>query len=412
MLGKSMVSTNAIVNKTDTVPVFSGYGGGTIITNCEYIGPIFSGPTITNGSTNFDINTYQINPADEGTFPWLAKLAQNFSEHRWHGLAFEYKSLSGNALSSTNTALGKVIMATQYNVYEKTFPNAQWMENSAYANAAKPSQNQVHAIECNEFLNPTKILYCNDSDNFDDKRFENIGKMSIATQGCQQINVLLGELWATYKVELLKPRQNDSGDLGAIWSFADNKAIGAAAAIGQNDTNWLGLASGYRSQFRSADLIPSNGWLASSNFDGIMIERITTGSGPTSMITFPNTFSGDVVILTESLYTTQGFHLPPVLIVDPTYTNGKIEPLLSGIGGVNSNYHAPTPYGTNVTNNYTFRTTTIATFRSTGGGRVMYDAGPNGVNVQGDNVAGMAATTELKVYIMTLPNIFPATNPN
>lgn len=37
------------------------------------------------------------------------------------GLIFEFKSMSGNALNSTNTALGQIIMSAQYDAGNAPF---------------------------------------------------------------------------------------------------------------------------------------------------------------------------------------------------------------------------------------------------------------------------------------------------
>jgi hypothetical protein len=40
-----------------------------------------------------------------------------------HGLVFEYKSMSADALNSVNTALGQVIMSVQYDAANLPFVN-------------------------------------------------------------------------------------------------------------------------------------------------------------------------------------------------------------------------------------------------------------------------------------------------
>lgn len=73
-----------------------------IITHREYIGDV-----ITSGTAGaFKTNTYYINPGLNKTFPWLSQIAQNFESYRMLGCAFEFKSMSSDALNSTNTALG------------------------------------------------------------------------------------------------------------------------------------------------------------------------------------------------------------------------------------------------------------------------------------------------------------------
>jgi hypothetical protein len=68
-----------------------------------------------NGSTAFTNTSFNINPSNALLFPWLSNIAANFSEYRFKNLRFCFNSTSANALNSTNTALGQVIMTTNYN---------------------------------------------------------------------------------------------------------------------------------------------------------------------------------------------------------------------------------------------------------------------------------------------------------
>lgn len=91
----------------------------TLITHREYIGDIISSPT----AGAFSFNTYSINPGYVGTFPWLSNIAQNFESYKMHGLVFEYKTMSVDALNSVNTALGQVILSVQYDAANAPFTN-------------------------------------------------------------------------------------------------------------------------------------------------------------------------------------------------------------------------------------------------------------------------------------------------
>ena len=51
-------------------------------------------------------------------------------------------------LSSTNTALGSVIMATQYNASAKDFVNKTPNGNYEFAQSCKPAGPMLHYIEC------------------------------------------------------------------------------------------------------------------------------------------------------------------------------------------------------------------------------------------------------------------------
>lgn len=61
---------------------------------------------VTGAAGTFNYSTWQLNPGQKSLFPWLAGIASNFESYKFHGLVFEYKSMSADALNSTNTALG------------------------------------------------------------------------------------------------------------------------------------------------------------------------------------------------------------------------------------------------------------------------------------------------------------------
>ena len=84
--------------------------GGTILRHREYLGAI----TSSSSANSFKIQTYPLNPAQSDTFPWLSTIAQNYEEYRPNGMMFEFRSTASDAIaSSTNLALGQVMMCTQ-----------------------------------------------------------------------------------------------------------------------------------------------------------------------------------------------------------------------------------------------------------------------------------------------------------
>lgn len=222
--GDYTIKTNSITG-TDAVPMFGG--NGTRVKNKEFIKDISSSAT----AGLFKLERFRINPADSNTFPWLSEVAEQFSEYRLHGLMFEYKTTSADALNSTNTALGTVVMATQYNAYEEPFNNKQFMENSTYACSTKPSCNLIHGIECARFENPQEVMYtAAGTPSEGDLRMYDLGTFSIATVGLQGTSVTVGELWVTYDCEFLKPREITSPDL--ISHFGNQVGVAGATPFG------------------------------------------------------------------------------------------------------------------------------------------------------------------------------------
>jgi len=200
--GDYTVSQNAILNAN-----FKN-ATGTVITHREYITDVYSG-SIPGGSTStaFDISSYPINPGQTRTFPWLASIASNYEEYEILGMVFSFVATSGDSVASTNTSLGSVILATEYDPTKPAFANKQAMENYQFSSSAKPSQSQVHAIECKKNLTPVKMLYVRTGAlTGTDLRWTDFANFHIATVGHPSAGVNLGELWCTYKIKLNKPR--------------------------------------------------------------------------------------------------------------------------------------------------------------------------------------------------------------
>jgi len=178
--------------------------GSVVISNKEYLADIKASPT----AGMLAMSSYNINPGDENTFPWLATIARNFQEYRLEGVAFMYRSLYSDSTSGVSGAQGAVIMSTQYDPTEAQPDTKQELENSEFAQSGKPSQSMTHFIECAKNLTPLSNLYIATSPEQlkGDKRFYNFGTFNIANQGVPATAATLGELWISYQVRLYKPK--------------------------------------------------------------------------------------------------------------------------------------------------------------------------------------------------------------
>lgn len=175
----------------------------------------FLGDVISSGTAGaFKIDSYAINPGLPASFPWLSQVCgSTFQQHRINGLTYEFRSMSSDALNSTNTALGSVIMATDYDSPDAVFTTKQQMENTEFGVSCKPSVNMLHAIECSRGQTPVNELYIRAYANppNTDLRLYDLGRFSIATVGCQGASVNLGELWATYDIDCFKAIEQPPG---------------------------------------------------------------------------------------------------------------------------------------------------------------------------------------------------------
>lgn len=217
-------------------------GGGTVIRFQEYLTDIYTTSNVGNPAA-FNIQSFFINPANVDTFPWLSQIAANYEQYQIEGLLFEFKSTSADALNSTNSALGSVMMATQYDSLDTVFRTKAEMLNYEYSVSGKPSDNLVHMIECAPTQSTLSALYTLDGavPTGADARFYHLGRFSIATVGFQAASVNIGQLHITYQVRLMKPKLYST--IGLASDYAVAQVVGASAYTNAQpipQTNFIG----------------------------------------------------------------------------------------------------------------------------------------------------------------------------
>lgn len=208
--------------------------GGTIIRHREYLGPIVTSAT----AGQFDITSYPLNPAQSSTFPWLSQLAANYEEYKPNGLMFEFRSTASDAIaSSTNLALGQVMMCTQYDPTDPEFSSDIELLNYSWAQSGKVSDNVQHFVECDPKQSPLSHLYtrAGSESSPSDLRFSDFGRFSIATQGLQGTSVQIGQLWVTYEFIMYKPKLGeDQAEGGGIFMYQNRSGSVTSAVIWGN----------------------------------------------------------------------------------------------------------------------------------------------------------------------------------
>lgn len=199
--GDYKVRVNSLIHPSmdDQVPNVGNGRGSIRVRHREYLGDVF-------GSKNFHNLSYQINPANQNTFPWLSQIALNFEQWRPLGMIFEFRTMSSDTQISTSTALGTVVLATEYNSLAPGFVSKQSMENSQFVVSTKPSCSVMHPIECDLSQTPNQPLYVRlPSSSSGDARLYDLGNFQIATQGMLVDDSNQGELWLSYDIEFYKP---------------------------------------------------------------------------------------------------------------------------------------------------------------------------------------------------------------
>lgn len=275
--GDYTFNKNSIINPDDQIPMIRNGRPTHIITHREFITDIKSGAANT-----FNILKVPIQPGLGSSFPWLNSIAQQYSQYIIHGMIFEFKSTSSDALNSTNTALGSVNMAVQYNANDADPLNKQQMENLAFSTSDKPSHSFMMGVECAYNQTQQPILNVRVGGTLasnNDLRFFDLGNMYIAVSGMQAANVTIGELYVTYQIEFMKERMGNSPDLVAHFQLGG--AINNAAIFGTPTLS------------------------STSNFRGIVLDNAT------ATVTFPNDFTGNVILIYQILNTNSNLSAPP-----------------------------------------------------------------------------------------------------
>lgn len=219
----------------------------------EYLGDVVTGPSSVG---QFYQQSIRINPGNLAFAPWLATIAQNYDQWVANGIVFEFRSMSSDYTAAA--ALGSVIFATQYDMYEPPFANKQEMLNTSYANEAKPTDRIVHGVECALDQTPNWIKYvrsgqvqANDPQLAGDLDEFDLGIFTWATQGSgAPINTPLGSLYVYYDITLMKEKPyngiptrgplNMRGDSGAVVAGVYTNATPLNALIA---TTWYSIGN-------------------------------------------------------------------------------------------------------------------------------------------------------------------------
>lgn len=306
--GDYKVENNALLEGGGNIdampPIVNKSTSGTTFRRSEYICDIIT--HATPGS--FKIQSFSVNPGLESTFEWLSQVAANYEEYVMEGIYFEFRSMSADALNSTNTALGQVIMAAQYNAALPSFVNKQQMENYEGGMSSKPSISSRFFLECAKNQTILDDLYIRNGavPSGQDQRLYDIANFQIATNGFQAANVNIGELHVCYQIGLRKPKLYAA--LGLYNSYATYQANAY--------TNLLPLGTG-------AGVIA-----ATSNIIGLVVNQTS------------NTISWNPPTLPQAYNISVEWNGTAVVIVAPsfTYSNGLTvaSSVFSPVNGVNS----------------------------------------------------------------------------
>jgi hypothetical protein len=256
------------------MPNFSG-SAHTSVRHAEFVGYI-------NSSVAFSEQTFEVSPTNVLLFPWLSSIANNYEKYRLHGACFMFVSTSASAIGSTNTALGEVMIATQYDVNRNEFSSPEAMKQTHYISSGPPSEDMLHGIECNEFSSNWFFTDPNASDASAtvDRRFHDCAEVTIGTYGAQAASVI-GELYVIYDIEFSCPSLPRGGQqVARLYSdgFDNTDTLGSTT----DTRKWGGdfeltlPSSGNQDTFTFPDQITSGIWWVQAYWFGTSAASLTT----------------------------------------------------------------------------------------------------------------------------------------
>lgn len=201
--GDYTVAENSIVTSTlrgsSSVPMMHQTDQSIVVRHRELV-------SVLQGKGVYTVRAaLHVNPGLADTFPWLCAIAANYQEYRIRGLVFHYVPTSGMA-TGANTALGSVMFQTVYRATDSVPASKYELLNEFWSNECLPSEGMAHPLECkvSETIMPWR--YVRTGNVTDDLMFYDYGVTTVAVQGQQTDNQIIGDLWVSYEIELRKPK--------------------------------------------------------------------------------------------------------------------------------------------------------------------------------------------------------------
>lgn len=261
-LGDYKIRGNSLIAGAEGgVPQIQTQSRSTVIMFREYLGDVYTHPTEIGA---FNLSSYAVNPGNIKTNPWLAPIALQYEQYKPRGIIFEFKTTTAD--TSLTSAVGSLIMMTDYDVLDDAPGNKSDMLNSAYSQESKISHSAVHGLECSPDELQRKVFYTRDetASMIYGPRDYDIGNFHIATQGGNlPINQSVGSLYIHYEYEFFKEqptRNNNSGlymmkrnntnvtnEIGRITTAMELATLTAGTNIGLMFTNSNPAEPGYAS---------------------------------------------------------------------------------------------------------------------------------------------------------------------
>jgi len=155
---------------------------------------------ITSPSSVFNLQKFSINAGIAGTFPWLSRIAGQYEYYHFRSLRFEYRP------TCPTTQAGAIYMAIDYDAADPSPTNKQSMmaydsscRTSVWTTLSVNSKNSsANAFSKEHFTRVAGVT--------GDIKTYDVGNLFVATSNTTGSDVLCGELYVHYDVDLRSPQ--------------------------------------------------------------------------------------------------------------------------------------------------------------------------------------------------------------
>lgn len=161
--------------------------------------------TDLKSSTAYSVISFDINPTDPILFPRLSRIAQLYQEWKCDYIKFHFESTSSNALTGTNTALGKYVMAVQYNPDAPVFPSMAAALTDTKSKISKPASSSTYNFDFSAaYVGKDGRMFIEYNGITSPKTTWSLGTLNFCTEGSQAA-ATIGTLWVSYRIRFFKP---------------------------------------------------------------------------------------------------------------------------------------------------------------------------------------------------------------
>lgn len=197
--GAYTVNQNSIIGAGGSIPTMHSTNDSIMVRHREYIGDVLS-------STTFSSVSIPLNPGLITSYPWLSKIASAFQQYKIKGMVVEFIP-EVSEVAASEVSLGFVALAAEYRTDLPPFPSLNQALESQFAVSCKPNSNCSLAIECDPAQSPYNLWYVRTGSvpsGEDIKTFDFVD-LNVLVGNNQTGGVILGQIWNSYEIELLRP---------------------------------------------------------------------------------------------------------------------------------------------------------------------------------------------------------------